>query len=81
MSCRHILGEPGRLFVRSATNPEQEHLCDLLEHSCGCASWTCRNRKYKEQYGHNFTCRHLKEARQEFLDAVLDSLREKILSK
>lgn len=61
MNCRHILGEPGRIFVRSATNPEQEHLVDLLEHACGCPSFTCRNRKYRELFGHNFTCRHLRE--------------------
>ena len=81
MSIRHIMGEPGRMFVRSASNPEQEHLVDLLEHECGCASWTCRNRKYREQYGHNFTCRHIREAREAFLDEVLDGIREHTLSK
>lgn len=81
MSVRHIQGEPGRVFVRSATNPEQEHLCDLLEHACGCPSWTCRNRKYRAQYGHNFTCRHIREAREFFLDEVLESMREHLLAK
>lgn len=78
---RHILGEPGRLWVKSATNPEQEHLCDLLEHSCSCPSWTCRNKKYRELYGHNFTCRHIRIAREGFLDEILTSLRQNYYAK
>ena len=81
MKVRHIVGECGRFWVTSEANPDQEHLVDLLDHECGCPSFTCRNRKYREQYGHNFTCKHIRVARELFLNEILESLREGELAK
>ena len=81
MKIRSIVGEVGRFWVESESNPDGEHLVDLLEHECGCASFTCRNREYREKFGHNFTCKHIQAAREAFLNDILESLREYTLSK
>ena len=81
MKITAVVGEAGRYLVDSDSNPDQRHLVDLLEHECGCASWVYRNRKYKEAYGHNFTCRHIAAARQHFCDEVLEAMREHVLHK
>ena len=81
MKVTDVVGEAGRFWVQSDSNPEQRHLVDLLEHECGCPSFTCRNRAYKEKYGHNMTCKHIDAARNHFTDEVLEAMREHILSK
>lgn len=81
MTVQAVVGEVGRFWVSSETHDDQRHLVDLLEGECGCASFVCNNRRYRQQYGHNFRCKHIKAARENFMDDILESLREHQLSK
>ena len=81
MKVRPIVGECGRYLVQSRTNPEQEHLVDLLEGFCGCADYTCRRRVYEENTGKPFRCSHIREAREFFLNEILERLREEFLNR
>lgn len=81
MTVQAVVGEIARFRVSSESAHDQSHLVDLLEHECGCASWVCNNRRYRQQYGHNFTCKHIKVARESFMDDILESLREHQLSR
>ena len=78
-----VQGEVGRYMVRSASNPEQDHLVDLLEDggSCGCASWVCRQRAHKAKWGVPLRCRHIIAAREYCLDSYLETVRELTLSQ
>ena len=81
MKVRPIAGECGRYLVQSSSNPEQEHLVDLLEHFCGCGDYTCRRRVYEENTGKKYLCKHIREAREFFLNEILEQLRQETLSK
>lgn len=82
MTITHIMGEPGRLWVASDTNPEQTHLVDILENQCGCPDYVCRRRQWEQAHpDKKYRCKHLIAAREFFLDEVLESIRQYALSK
>ena len=77
-----VHGEIGRYWVASATT-DGRHLVDLLEDggSCGCASYTCRQRAHKAKWGVPLRCRHILAAREYCLDSYLETVRELTLSQ
>lgn len=81
MTIRAITGEVGRYFVQSGSQPEGEHLVDLLEHECGCADYVCRRRAHEIKTGHKYVCRHLFAVRNHFLDEILEAIRTEQLSR
>ncbi len=81
MKVRAILGETCRYHVQSSSNPNRLHLVDLLEHECSCTDWTCRQRGYRERTGQRYHCRHIRAAREEFLNDILERLKEDQLAR
>ena len=73
--------EVGRYRVRSASNPEQDHLVDLLSGECGCASYTCRQRAHKAKWGVPYRCRHILAAREYCLEQFIETMRQHVLSQ
>jgi hypothetical protein len=76
MTIRPIAGERFRYFVQSAPG-KVEHLVDLLDHECGCADWTCRQRKWREEHKSGYTCKHIRIAREYELNQYLERERNK----
>jgi hypothetical protein len=80
-SIRPIQGECMRYFVGSASNPDQQHLVDLLENECGCPDWTCRHGEYERRTGKEYSCRHIKEAWEQVKLELREALKEQELVK
>ena len=81
---RCISGEPTRFYVRSRTNPKEEHLVDIAAHKgcgeCACIRWrtVCwplvRDTKHLAP---SKRCRHLKAAREKAMNLTIEQyLRE-----
>lgn len=81
MNVEPVIHEVGRYYVQSETHADQRHLCDILESSCGCAAWTCRQRKHKAATGKPYLCKHLKAARLYAFNDYLEVMREVALSR
>jgi hypothetical protein len=75
MKVRPISFEVGRYFVESTTTGG-EHLCDVLEDTCGCADWTCKHRKHTAATSTPYRCKHLKAAREYALNDYIEVMRE-----
>lgn len=81
MIIRAIVGEVCRYQVQSESNPRQFHLVDLLDTECSCSDWTCRQRSYRERTKKAYFCKHIKAARVQFTDDILERLREDHLER
>lgn len=81
MKIQDIMGEPCRYWVQSESNPETRHLVDLFENQCGCADYVCRRRKYEQETGSPYRCRHILACREHFLEDVLDAMKTHHLQK
>ena len=83
MTVEPQMGSPGMYWVESNSVPGQRHLVDLLEDggSCGCASYTYRQRAHKAKWGVPYRCRHIIAAREYCLDQFLETVREHMLAK
>ncbi len=76
-----ITGETCRYHVASERNPRHHYLVDLLDNECSCTDWTCRQKAHKEATGQAYRCKHIRAARHEFLEDILERLREDQLSR
>ncbi len=81
MTIRHIMGEPGRFWVSSQSNPNAEHLTDILDNQCGCPDYVCRRRRWEQEHGGKYRCVHLRAAREQFLNEIIERLKEDALSR
>lgn len=80
MKVTHIMGEPLRFWVSSESG-STPHLVDIGEDACGCADWTCKHRKWQRETGKPYRCKHLKAAREAFLDDVIEAMKVHHLSQ
>jgi hypothetical protein len=64
MTVTPIKGQPGRYNVSNVSFPPQCHVVDIIYESCGCVSWTTRQRRYRERTGRQFYCRHMTAVKQ-----------------
>lgn len=75
MTILPLVGELCRYHCQSATNPNQNHMVDLLADECSCADWTCRQKAHRERTGQTFRCKHLRATREHFLSEILENLK------
>lgn len=78
---RPILGEVMRYMVGSSSNPDAEHLVDLLENQCGCPDYVCRRREYEQRTKEEYECRHIRAAWKHVKKELRESLKEAQLSQ
>lgn len=76
-----VMGEIGRYHCQSDTNPNQSHLCDIIDNECGCADFVCRQRKYREKTNRPYLCKHLRAARTYCLEFTINTMRGSRLSQ